>query len=334
MERCWRPPSCLARHSPHLAVQPETSVPAEHRIGLRDTWPPPQGTNRVPVSTSQNSWWVLQQLICTASLPRQEHDAHWDNTTANGAVGFHSPKIDGEKGKVRERVVGVTVSMGFMVLIKMSADMVNLMLGWLRKWSRLILEMYSLLSQSSWRGDMAGSLGVSPHPMGCRRGPTLNPIGGGCSGDRRRHGSWKRQSGITEVKGLMWSRSLKLVRLQSGARGRLVEKDSGRGTRASTPRAALLRCHQEHSQLSQQRPSPVPMCFLKLQMGKLRHGGTRGHKALCGHPQPPHGAHLPHIPPSRALPIPMSHRALHASHPPRMVVEGGQFGLRCVTKGA
>lgn len=106
MERCWRPPSCLARHSPHLPVQPETSVPAEHRVGLRDTWPPPQGTNRVPMSTSQNSWWVLQQLICTASLPRQEHDAHWDNTTANGAVGFHSPERDGEKGKVRERVGG------------------------------------------------------------------------------------------------------------------------------------------------------------------------------------------------------------------------------------
>lgn len=175
MERCWRPPSCLARHSSHLPVQPETSVPAEHRIGLRDMWPPPQGTNWVPMSTSQNSWWVLQQLICTASLPRQEHDAHWDNTTANGAVGFHSPKIDGEKGKVRERVVGVTVSMGFMVLIKMSADMVNLMLGWLRKWSRLILEMYSLLSQSSWRGGHGRKPGGVPTSNGLQTWPHTQP---------------------------------------------------------------------------------------------------------------------------------------------------------------
>lgn len=79
-------------------------------------------------------------------------------------------------------MVGVTTSMGFEVLIRivpmsmvMNIDMMNLMLGWLRKQSRLILEMYSPLSQGSWRGDTAGSLGVSPHPMGCRRGPTSNP---------------------------------------------------------------------------------------------------------------------------------------------------------------
>lgn len=98
------------------------------------------------------------------------------------SCGVLQPQKRWGKGEGEGKMVGVTTSMGFEVLIRivpmsmvMNIDMMNLMLGWLRKQSRLILEMYSPLSQGSWRGDTAGSLGVSPRPMGCRRGPTSNP---------------------------------------------------------------------------------------------------------------------------------------------------------------